>query len=146
MAYLGNSIRVAIRLQDEDSDQAMHWLGGETSNNFNLTAEAVEVSDKRDIWAKYIAGKLGSTFEATVYADKDNPPQVEILSLLAAGTPVEFLVGQFTDPEGEGYHGIGIITAVSDTNDFGAVASRTVSVTVTDEVDPDYLEAEVIDD
>lgn len=141
MNTLGNNIRAFIRYAGEAAPDPMHWLSGETSNSVNRTAEAVEVSDKRDPWARFIAGKRGGTIEITVYADKDSEAQTTMLENLAAGVPVEFLIGKvLADNEILGDGGIAIVTAVSDTNDFGAVASRTISLTVTEELDPSAYE------
>ena len=143
MAYLGNKIRAFIRtVAQYEDDGKFRWLAGEQSNNYNRTAEAVEASDKSDVWAKYIPGKLGGTIEVTVYASTQSEGQMGALNELATGTPVEFLIGEI-DPDTpsaiSGDYGLAVVTAISDTNDFGAVASRTISLQVTGEITPDDM-------
>jgi len=145
MAQLGNLTKFFIRSVYRDISHtpaitAYHydWLGCETANSLNRTAEAVECSDKSDDWAKYIAGKRGATIEATAYADNDDERQVALLEGLHNGTKVWVLVGQresamaidTSDTIVEGDLMQGVITGISDTNDFGAVASRTFSLTI----------------
>ena len=144
MARLGNITKFYIRSVYTSTGtppvRAYHysWLGCETANSLNRTAEAVECSDKSDDWAKYIAGKRGATIEATAYADNDDERQVELLEGLHNGTKVWVLVGQIessmaidvSDTIVEGDLMQGVISGVSDTNDFGSVASRTFSLTI----------------
>lgn len=143
MAYLGNKIRAFIRTVAQYEDDALfRWLAGEQSNTLNKTAEAVEVSDKSDVWAKYIPGKLGGTIEVTVYASTQSEGQMGALYELATGTPVEFLIGEIDEEDTSiinGQCGLAVVTAVSDTNDFGAVASRTITLQVTDAVAHDEV-------
>lgn len=127
MAVLGNTKKAYIKVSS-----SLFWLGGEQSNSVNITAEPVEVSDKNSVWASFIAGKRGATVEITVFADNTNSAQSAALSALIAGTEVDWAVGTISGSTiREGDSGKAIVTSVSDTNDFGAVASRTISLTVT---------------
>ena len=127
MAVLGNTKKAYIKVSN-----SYVWLGGEQSNSVNITAEAVEVSDKDSVWAAFIAGKRGATVEITVFADNTNSAQSAALSALIAGTEVDWAVGTISGSNvTAGDSGKAIVTSVSDTNDFGAVASRTISLTVT---------------
>lgn len=127
MAVLGNTKKAYIKVSN-----SYVWLGGEQSNSVNITAEAVEVSDKNSVWASFIAGKRGATVEITVFADNTNSAQSAALSALIAGTEVDWAVGTISGSTiSAGDSGKAIVTSVSDTNDFGAVASRTISLTVT---------------
>lgn len=132
---LGNHIKAYIRCESvEGSLDVYTWLGGEQSNSVNRTAEAVEVSDKSDDWAQFIAGKRGATIEITVFADADDAAQLASIEELVAGARVEYAIGGINEDDDEpefGESGVAIITAVSDTNDFGSVASRTISLTAT---------------
>lgn len=142
---LGNKEKFFIRSVYRDTTHippttANHynWLGCETANSLNRTAEAIECSDKSMDWAQFIAGKRGATIEATAYADNDDQRQVDLLEALHTGQKVWVLIGQVEsstaiDESDEILGGDlmqGVVTAVSDTNDFGAVASRTFSLTV----------------
>lgn len=117
---------------------AYSWLTGEQNNSVNRTQEAIEVSDKSTAWAQFIAGKKGATLEVTLHADNSDSAQVELLKGLHNGTPVKFFVGELStgnDPApSDGEVGEAIVTNLSDTNDFGAVASRNASLTVSGEL------------
>jgi hypothetical protein len=160
MARLGNITKFYIRTVYTDSPTeptvtAYHygWLGCETANSLNRTQEAVECSDKSDTWARFIPGKLGGTVEATAYADNSDGRQAALLDGLHTGQKVWVLTGvreasaavDESDEIQEGDLMQGVITAISDTNDFGAVASRTFSMTVDGEIehtDPEDQEEE----
>ena len=127
---LGNTRKAYIK-----ASNSLTWLGGEQSNSVNRTAEAIEVSDKASEWAEFISGKKGATIEVTVYADDSDTAQSAALTALETGAEVEWAVGIIESGAlTKGDSGAAIITAVSDTNDFGAVASRTISMTATGEV------------
>ena len=124
---LGNSKKAYIKVSTSYT-----WLGGEQSNSLNRTAEAVEISDKSTDWAQFISGKKGATVEITVFADAADAAQNAAITALAAGTVVDWAIGTISGSGvSAGDYGQAIITAISDTNDFGAVASRTLSLTVT---------------
>lgn len=128
------------------------WLGCETSNSVNRTQEAVECSDKSTGWAKFLSAKRAGTFEVTAYADNTDQQQVNMLKGLHNGAKVEFFVGQVEDDQDlngnqlpvEGEYGECIVTAISDTNDFGAVSSRQITLQATGELThyPDLEEEE----
>lgn len=148
MARLGNITKFYIRSAHTSGTPpttAYHytWLGCETANSLNRTQEAVECSDKSDTWARFIAGKRGGTIEATAYADNDDTQQAGLLDSLHNGTKVWVLIGisessmaiDESDEIVEGDLMRGVITAISDTNDFGACASRQFSLTLDGEID-----------
>lgn len=145
MASLGNNQKAYIcdLAGDITYGPDAIWLGGETANALNRGQEAVECSDKSDGWAKYIAAKKSGTFEVTVYADNTDEGQVLALNSLHLGSKVRYAVGINLDSEdhGDDYeYGIGVVTAVSDTNDFGAVASRQITIQSDRSINPGYLE------
>lgn len=126
MAQLGNVNKFYIKVSN-----SWTWLTGEQNNSFNRTAEAIEVSDKSTDWAQFIAGKKGATAEVTIFADNSNAAQKAVLSAFASGAEVDFFIGELSSSTpSSGDVGKAIITAISDTNDFGAVSSRSVSLTV----------------
>ena len=106
-----------------------------TENSFNRTAEAIEDSDKSTEWAQFLSGKKGATAEVTVYTDDNDAQQKAALAALEAGTPVSVFIGTLSSgsspapSEGDAFKAI--ITAINDTNDNGAVASRSLSLTAT---------------
>lgn len=132
MAVLGNSRKVYIAAGASGTPEA--WLAGEQNNSVNRTAEAIEVSDKSSEWAQFIAGKKGATLEVTAFTnDVSGGPQYVALNALHTGGYVRILVGDVEDGSIiSGDLATGVITAISDTNDTGAVASRTISITITD--------------
>lgn len=112
------------------------WLTGEQTNNVNFSADAIEVSDKSTDWKQYIAGAKSGTIEITVFAKNDDSVQQEAMSKFRAGEEVDFFVGAMSGtPEApvSGDAGKAIITAVSDTNDYGAVCTRNLSLQITGE-------------
>lgn len=133
MAQLGNTRRVYI--VTGSSSKTYTWLSGEQNNSFNRTAEAIEDSDKSTEWAQFLSGKKGATAEVTVYTDDNDAQQKAALAALEAGTPVSVFIGTLSSgpspapSEGDAFKAI--ITAINDTNDNGAVASRSLSLTAT---------------
>lgn len=135
MAELGNVNRFYVKI---GTATTYTWLTGEQSNSLNRTQEAIEVSDKSTVWAQFIGGKKGATIEATIFADNTNAAQQEVLKSLHNGTNLKFFVGQLgtgqTPTPTSGDVGEAVVTAISDTNDYGAVSTRNVSLTVTGEL------------
>ena len=133
MAVLGNTRRVYI--VTGTGTLAYKWLTGEQTNSFNRTSEALEYSDKSTVWAQFLAGKRGATAEVTVYVDDANTEQKAALAALHNGTTVKVYIGTLTSgntpapSEGDLFEAI--ITAISDTNDNGSVATRSISLTAT---------------
>ena len=130
-AILGNKNKFYVKIETATT---YTWLTGEQSNNVNRTQEAIEVSDKSTDWAQFIGGKKGATIDATIFADNSDTAQQEVLKGLYNGTKVKFFVGQLgtgTNPTpSDGEVGEAVVTAIGDTNDFGAVSTRNVSLTV----------------
>ena len=133
MAQLGNTRKVYI--VTGTSTQTYTWLTGEQTNNFNRSAEAIEYSDKSTEWQQFLSGKKGATAEVTVYADDSNAQQKAILSGLHNGSTVKVFIGSLSTGSSaapsEGDIFDAIVTAISDTNDSGAVATRNISLTAT---------------
>ena len=130
MAELGNARRVYIVTGTTPTYTVM---AGEQNNSFNRTAEAIETSDKSTEWAQFISGKKGATAEVTVFLNDLNTDQQHVaLSALAAGNTVKVFIGTLsTGSPSQGDLFDAIITAISDSNDVGAVATRTISLTAT---------------
>lgn len=130
MAQLGNVRRAYIAAGSTGTPTA--WLTGEQTNTFNRTAEAIEVSDKSTVWAQFISGKRGATAEVTVYVDDTDAQQKAVLNALHEGTNVRVFIGVLssnTPSQGDVF--TAVVTAVSDTNDNGSVATRSISLTAT---------------
>ena len=115
------------------------WLAGEQTNSFNRTAESIEVSDKSTVWQQFISGKKGATASVTVFTnDESTGPQHKLISALCSGDTVFCFIGKLTGDdsatltEGDAFEAV--ITAISDTNDQGSVATRQISLTATGEV------------
>ena len=138
-ATLGNNLKAYLceTAGDITAAQDAVWLGCETSNTVNRAQDAVECSDKSTQWAKFLSAKRSGSFEVTVYADNDDPGQVIALQGLFVGGKVQFAVGvmganDWADME----FGDCVVTAVSDTNDFGAVSSRQITLQATGPLTP----------
>ena len=131
MSVLGNSRRVYI--VTGTNSLTYTWLAGEQTNSFNRTAEAIEVSDKSTEWAQFLSGKKGATAEVTVYTDDDaSGKQHAAITALHNGAKVKVFIGTLTGTtpapsQGDVFEAV--ITAISDTNDNGAVATRSMSLT-----------------
>lgn len=110
-------------------------LVGESTSTLNITADALEVSDKSSPWKQYIAGMRGATLSATLYADDDDASQKLLISSLMAGDTVMVRLARLV---GQGYKGEysaqAIITSIGLTMQNGGVASRDVSFQITDAV------------
>ena len=131
MAVLGNSRKAYITIGSSGTPTT--WLSGEQTNSFNRTAEAIEVSDKSTDWAQFIAGKKGATAEITVYTDDTSAgPQYNAIKALHQGSEVRVFIGVLNGSSAsQGDVFTAIVTAISDTNDNGSVATRNISLTAT---------------
>ena len=131
MAQLGNVRKAYVTLGSTGTPTT--WLAGEQTNNFNRSAEAIEVSDKSTDWQQFITGKKGATAEITVYTDDTTgEPQYNLIKALHTGATVRVFIGALsgsTPATGDAF--TAIVTAISDTNDSGAVATRNISLTAT---------------
>lgn len=134
MATLGNERRAYITIGTSGTPTT--WLSGEQSNNFNRTAEAIETSDKSTVWQQFIAGKRGATAEITVYTDDTSAgPQYNAIKALHQGSYVRVFIGTLSsNSPSEGDVFTALVTAVSDTNDQGSVATRNISLQASGEV------------
>lgn len=126
MAELGNTRRVYIITGDGNTYTA---LKGEQSNNVNRSAESIDISDKdTGSWGSTMAGKKSLTVDVTVYAD--NTEQKVFLDAFYKDQTVKVFIGKLgngnTPVEGEAFDAV--ITSISDTNDAGAVATRSMSL------------------
>ena len=131
MAQLGNARKAYIALGDSGTPTT--WLSGEQTNSFNRTAEAIEISDKSTEWAQFISGKKGATADLTVYTDDTSAgPQYNAIKALHTGAFVRVFIGILngsTASQGDLF--TAVVTSISDTNDNGSVATRSISLTAT---------------
>jgi len=141
MAVTGNTRRIYIGVTSGSGTSATTtytWLTGEQSNSFNLTQEQIEVTDKSSSWQDFIGGKKGASIEATVFTDNTDTQQKAVINSIVAGTKVKVFVGTLTGTSSqtlsEGDACEALVTSVSDTNDVGAVASRSISLVSCGEV------------
>ena len=107
-------------------------LVGESTSTLNITADALEVSDKSSAWKQYIAGMRGATLSATRYADDDDASQKLLISSLMAGDTVLVSLHRMSGQAVVGeYNAKAIITSIGLTMQNGGVASREVSFQIT---------------
>lgn len=130
MAELGNTRRVYIVTGTGSSYTV---LKGEQSNSVNRSAESIDVSDKdTGAWGSTMPGKKSLTLDVTVYADNTDAQQKAMLDAFYKDQTVKVFVGKVTGTsnatpsEGELFDAV--ITSISDTNDAGAVATRSISL------------------
>lgn len=128
MAELGNTRRVYIVTGDGDT---YNVLKGEQNNSVNRSAESIDISDKDSgAWGSTMPGKKSFTLDVTVYADNTDEQQKAILKAFYTDQTVKVFVGKLgegnTPAEGEAFDAV--ITSISDTNDAGAVATRSMSL------------------
>lgn len=126
---LGNANRAYIKPAGQ-----YVWLGGEQDNTVDLTAEAVETSDKTNEWASFISGKKGATVSITCHADTEDSAQEAAISALVEGTIIDWAVGVIDGEVTSGEYGQGVVTGVNFANNVGAVATRSINITATGEV------------
>jgi len=125
-ATLGNTFKAYVKISTTYT-----WLGCEQSNNIDRTQEAIEVSDKSTAWAQFIGGKKGATGQLTVFADNSDSAQQQALKGLYNGVEIDIFLGTLSsNSPTSGEAGKAIITSISDTNDFGAVSTRTIGFTI----------------
>lgn len=114
-------------------------LVGESTSTLNITADALETSDKSSPWKQYIAGMRGATISATLYADDNDGKQKLLLESLMAGEVVDISLRRFVNNGTAGdivgdYEGKAIITSVGLSMQNGGVATRDVSLQITGEL------------
>jgi len=128
MAELGNSRRVYI-VTSEGGTYTV--LKGEQSNSVNRSSESIDISDKdTGAWGSTMPGKKSLTLDVTVYADNTDAQQKAMLNAFYKDQAVKVFVGKLgagnTPAEGEMFEAV--ITSINDTNDAGAVATRSMSL------------------
>ena len=128
MAELGNTRRVYIITGDGSTYSV---LKGEQNNSVNRSAESIDISDKdTGAWGSTMPGKKSFTVDVTVYADNADALQKAVLNAFYTDQTVKVFIGKMgegnTPAEGEAFDAV--IVSVSDTNDAGAVATRSMSL------------------
>lgn len=131
-AQLGNTRKFYIGVT-VSSSTTWTWLSGEQSNSLNRTNNIVETSDKSSAYQRFIGGIKGATGDATVFADDQDEQQLAVLEALESGEKIKIFVGVLgtgsTPTEGEAFDAL--INSISDINDNGSVASRSIGWTRT---------------
>jgi len=130
MAKLGNGERVYIKTSSSGTET---WLAGEQTNSFNLSTNLIETSDKSSSWQQFISGIKGATAEVTVFADDSATEQTSAITNALAGDSVWVRIGPAVtgSATGTGWQFEAKISAIGDTNDNGAVSTRSLSLTAT---------------
>ena len=107
-------------------------LVGESTSTLNITADALETSDKSSEWKQYIAGMRGATISATLYADDTDTTQMMLINSLMAGDSVNIALKRYVNNTVVGsYEGKAIITSIGLSMQNGGIATRDVSFQLT---------------
>lgn len=133
MSKLGNKNKLYLT-----TGSTYTFVKGETSSSLNLSQDMVETSDKESRWKKYIAGLIGGTVDATIYADEGaDSPQEQLLKSLHEGTEVTCFLGELGSDQTPTYGDAftALVASIGSTYDNGAVISRSVSLQITGEVE-----------
>lgn len=129
MAILGNERKCYIGAA---SGNTWTWLTGEQNNSFTVNANQVETSDKSNAWQSFIYGIKGATADVTVFTDNNDSEQIKVIKAIHKGEMVKVFIGKLTGTstqgpsEGDAFEAL--VASVSDTNDNGAVSSRSISL------------------
>lgn len=136
MAKAGRKVKAYVGVTASNST-TYTWLTGEQSNSLNKTQAQLEVTDKSSAWQKFEAGIKGATAEITVFADNTDNQQKALLKSLHDGQKVPIFIGELGSNDSQPSDGdtfIALVTAISDTNEVGGVATRNVSLVADGEV------------
>lgn len=115
------------------------WIGGEQSNNFNRSADAIEVADKKMSWKEFMAGKRSATASVSCNLDDTaTSAQRKMLAAFSKGQKVFCFSGKVSGDAGsevpvEGTAFEAIITGCSDDNPQDAVSTRSFDLQVSGE-------------
>lgn len=112
------------------------WLEGEQNNSLSRSVETLDISDKDGDWAESVPGRKSATADVTVHLDDTaTSAQHTMLASLHNGQKVFCFIGKLSSgaspAASEGDFFEAVITAINDTNDKDAVASRQISLQVT---------------
>lgn len=115
------------------------WIGGEQSNNFNRSGDAIEVADKKTKWREFLAGKKSATASVSCNLDDSaSAAQRKMLKAFDEGQKIFCFsgvvggeAGSETPAQGVAFEAI--ITACSDDNPQDAVSSRSFDLQVSGE-------------
>lgn len=132
MAKLGNKRKCYI---GTSKNGTWSWLKGEQSNNYNLSANQVETSDKSNEWQSFIYGIKGATASVTVFTDNADAEQKKMMAAIMNGTNVFVFIGELNGSaikEGDAFEAL--VTSIGETNDNGSVSTRDISLVATGEV------------
>lgn len=134
MAKAGRKVKAYVGATANNST-TYTWLTGEQSNSLNKTQAQLEVTDKSSAWQKFEAGIKGATAEITVFVDNTDTQQKELLKSLHNGQKVPIFIGELSnDAPSDGDTFMALVTAISDTNEVGGVATRNISLVADGEV------------
>ena len=115
------------------------WIGGEQSNNFNRSADAIEVSDKKMAWKEFLAGKRSATASVSCNLDDSaTSAQKAMLKSFSKGQKVFCFSGVVSGDAGsetpaQGTAFEAIITGCSDDNPQDATSTRSFDLQVSGE-------------
>lgn len=134
MAELGNGIKVYITsaaVTAISGVTANDALVGETTNNLDLSANLIEVTDKTTAWAERLSGVKSGSLTFTINVDRSNTAHKSLVSSLKAGSAIHCFVGDLAIG-GEAFDAV--ISSISMAAENASVATYNVSASTTGEV------------
>lgn len=129
MKVLGNARKCYI------GDGSGTWISGEQSSQVDVSGNLAETSDKGSTWQTWLTGIKGATANVTCHVDTTDTQQLALLNALTNGSTVHVFIGTPASGSGSeavaqsGYTFDALVSSVSETDDNGAVASRTFNLT-----------------
>lgn len=135
MAKAGRKVKAYVGVT-ADNTTTYSWLTGEQSNSLNKTQDNLEVTDKSSDWKKFEAGIKGATADITLFVDNTDDQQKALLKSLHQGVKVPIFIGELgnNSAPSDGDTFLALVTNISDTNEVGSVATRSVSLVADGEV------------
>ena len=126
MAHNGNELK--LYLVDDTTNT---YVVGQTSTNYTLNDELIEVSDKLTQWIEYVSGR--KSWSASLSLNLDNSAtaqQIKLVEALTKGQRLHVFIGILKDnQQSDGIAGEVWVASVENTGDANSIASRSVTLT-----------------
>lgn len=132
-----NGSEIKLYLVNEETNT---YVVGQTSADYNLNDDLLEVTDKMAQWKEYISG--GKSWSASLTLNLDNSAtskQIEFVKALTQGQKLTVFIGILKEnQQSDGIAGEVWVASVDNTGDANSVASRSVTLTGNGKPTPIY--------